>query len=136
MNPADPILLVHTENAPAAIGPYSQAVCAQGLLFSSGQIALRPDGRFLAEDAAGQAKQIFANLDAVLSAAGCTRNDVLKVQVYLLDLEEFGAVNEVYEAWFGDHRPARVCVQVARLPKDAAIEVDLIARHSGTAESS
>ncbi len=120
--------VVETAAAPAAIGPYSQAVCAGGFLFSSGQIALRPDGSFVQEDAVAQAKQVLANLDAVLQAAGCTRQDVVKVQVFLLDLQDFAPINEVYADWFGDHQPARACLQVARLPKDAAVEMDLVAR--------
>lgn len=119
--------IVETENAPAAIGPYSQAYAANGFLFTSGQIPLRPDGEMVLGDAPTQAVQVFANLDAVLEAAGCGRDQVVRATVYLVDLDEFAAVNQIYAEFFGDHRPARACVQVSALPKGARIEIDLIA---------
>jgi 2-iminobutanoate/2-iminopropanoate deaminase len=119
--------VIETNNAPAAIGPYSQAYAANGFLFTSGQIPLRADGEMVLGDAPTQVVQVFANLDAVLKAAGCGRDQVVRTTVYLIDLEEFAAVNEIYAEFFGQHRPARACVQVAALPKGARVEIDLIA---------
>ncbi|MFQ5748110.1 MAG: RidA family protein [Planctomycetota bacterium] len=119
---------VSTKEAPAAIGPYSQAVSAGGFLFTSGQIALRPDGALVEGGVAAQTRQVFQNLEAVLEAAGLTRGDVVKTTVFLQDLGDFAAMNEVYAAFFGEHRPARSTVEVARLPKDVRVEIDLVAR--------
>jgi 2-iminobutanoate/2-iminopropanoate deaminase len=116
-----------TEHAPAAIGPYSQAVISQGFLFTSGQVALTPSGDFIQGSVVDEAQQVFANLDALLKAAGCTRTNVVRATVYLTDLGEFAAVNEVYAGYFLEHRPARACVQVAALPKGAQIEIDFVA---------
>jgi 2-iminobutanoate/2-iminopropanoate deaminase len=116
-----------TEHAPAAIGPYSQAVIAQGFLYTSGQVALTPSGGFVEGSVVDEAHQVFANLDALLQAAACDRSNVVRATVYLTDLGEFAAVNEVYAEYFGEHRPARACVQVAALPKGAQIEIDFIA---------
>lgn len=118
---------ITTDQAPAAIGPYSQAVVAQGLLYTSGQIALQPDGSLVDGDVVAEAEQVFANLDAILLAAGCRRDDVVRATVYLTDLGEFARVNEVYAAFFGEHKPARACVQVAALPKGVQVEIDCIA---------
>lgn len=118
---------LHTDQAPAAIGPYSQAVCAGGFLYTSGQIALTAEGEMQRGSAAEEVVQVFANLDALLQAAGAERTDVVRVTVYLIDMAEFAAVNEVYAAYFGEHRPARACVQVAALPKAARVEIDFIA---------
>lgn len=119
---------VSTDQAPAAIGPYSQAVIAQGFLYTSGQVALTPAGDFLLGSAVEEAHQVFANLDALLAASGCQRSDVVRATVYLTDLGEFAAINEVYADYFGDHRPARACVQVAALPKGAQVEIDFVAQ--------
>lgn len=119
---------ISTDQAPAAIGPYSQAVIAQGFLYTSGQVALTPAGDFLQGSAVEEAHQVFANLDALLSASGCQRSDVVRATVYLTDLGEFAAINEVYAAYFGEHRPARACVQVAALPKGAQVEIDFVAQ--------
>jgi 2-iminobutanoate/2-iminopropanoate deaminase len=116
-----------TEHAPAAIGPYSQAVLSQGFLYTSGQVALTPSGDFVQGSVVDEAHQVFANLDALLKAAGCARSNVVRATVYLTDLGEFAAVNEVYAAYFAAHRPARACVQVAALPKGAQIEIDFVA---------
>jgi 2-iminobutanoate/2-iminopropanoate deaminase len=116
-----------TEHAPAAIGPYSQAVISQGFLYTSGQVALTPSGGFVEGSVVDEAHQVFANLDALLQAAGCQRTNVVRATVYLTDLGEFAAVNEVYAAYFAEHRPARACVQVAALPRGAQIEIDFIA---------
>lgn len=122
---------VATQDAPAAIGPYSQAVVAGGFLFTSGQIALTPDGELVEGDVARQTEQVFRNLQAVLAAAGAQRSDVVKVGVYLKDMGDFAAMNAVYADWFGEHRPARSTVEVARLPKDVLVEIDLIAKAPG-----
>lgn len=118
---------VSTQQAPAAIGPYAQATATGDFLFTSGQIPLRPDGSLVEGDIVAQTKQVLANLEAVLSAAGLQRNSVVKTTIFLTDLGTFGAVNDVYGEFFGDHKPARSTVQVAGLPKGANIEIELIA---------
>lgn len=120
---------ISTESAPAAIGPYSQAVVANGMVFTSGQIALDPaTGEMVPGDVVAQAHQVFKNLFAVLEAAGATPASVVKCTVFLKDLGEFARVNEVYAANFpGQTPPARACVEAARLPKDALIEIEAIA---------
>lgn len=119
---------VHTSQAPAAIGPYSQALIAGGFVHTSGQIALDPaSGTLVGADAAAQAVQVLANLRAVLEAAGCGLKDVVKTTVYLADMNDFAAVNAVYAEAFGAHKPARSTVQAARLPKDARVEIDCVA---------
>lgn len=125
-----PFDIVNTPDAPEAIGPYSQAVeCRPGrLLFLSGQIPLDPrTGALVGGDTAEQARQVLANLDAVLLAAGLARWNVVKTTIYLVDLGDFAAVNEVYAEFFGDHRPARATVQVAGLPKGARVEIEAVA---------
>lgn len=120
--------VISTPNAPAAIGPYSQAVRSGNLLFLSGQIPLDPaTGQFIAGDIAAQTERVLKNLAAILEAAGSGLNKVLKTTVYLKDLAEFGRMNEVYGKFFGEKPPARATVEVARLPRDAAIEIDLVA---------
>ncbi|MFZ5476280.1 MAG: RidA family protein [Myxococcota bacterium] len=120
--------VVATEDAPAAIGPYSQAVVHGGLVFCSGQIALDPrTGQVIEGDVAAQTKQVLANLDAVLGEAGSDRTKVLKTTVYLRDMADFGAMNTVYAAFFGDARPARATVAVAGLPRDVRVEIDCVA---------
>lgn len=119
--------IVATSHAPAAIGPYSQAVTAGGLVFTSGQIPLTPDGRLVEGGIREQAEQVFRNLDAVLSEAGAGRSSVVKATVFLKDMNLFGELNEVYAAYFEDHKPARSTVEVARLPKDVLVEIELIA---------
>lgn len=119
---------VSTKDAPAAMGPYSQAVKASGFVFCSGQLPLRSDG--LLEDASieTQTQQVLQNLTSVLKAAGSDISKVLKTTVYLSDMNHFAAMNEVYGNFFGSHKPARATVGVARLPKDALIEIDCIAQ--------
>jgi 2-iminobutanoate/2-iminopropanoate deaminase len=122
----------HSDAAPAAIGPYSQAVSVGGFLFTSGQVALDPhSGEIVPGGFEAQARQVFANLAAVLGAAGCGFGDVVKATVYVADLADFPALNSIYAATFGDHEPARSTVQVAALPKGARVEIDLIARLPG-----
>jgi len=119
---------VSTDSAPAAVGPYSQATVSGSLLFTSGQIPLDPaTGRLASGGFREQVRQALANLDAVLEAAGTNRSRVLKVTVFLTDLERFGELNEVYAEYFGTARPARSAVQVARLPLDAQVEIEAVA---------
>lgn len=119
---------IHTDDAPAAIGPYSQAVQVDGMLYTSGQIALDPAGGEMPEDFDAQARQVLANLAAVLSAAGCAFRDVVKATIFVTDLKHFPRLNELYGEAMGEHRPARSTVQVAALPKGALVEIDLVAR--------
>jgi len=119
---------VHTDTAPQAIGPYSQAVVSGGMVFVSGQIPLEPaTGVLVAGGFAEQASRALSNIDAVLKAAGCTRDSVVKATVYLTDLTRFAEFNEIYAAFFGKHRPARAVVGVAALPRGAQVEVDAVA---------
>ena len=122
---------IQTDSAPAAIGPYSQAIAAAGFLFSAGQIGLVPGtGEIVGPDVDAQARQVFANLEAVLSEAGLGFRDVVKTTVYLADMADFGAVNAVYAEQFAEPYPARSTVAAAGLPKGARVEVDVIARIS------
>jgi 2-iminobutanoate/2-iminopropanoate deaminase len=126
----------HTAAAPAAIGPYSQAVSVDGWLFTSGQVALDPaTGAMVAGGFDGQARQVLANLRAVMASAGCTFSDVVKATIYVTDLGDFPRLNELYGEALGDHRPARATVQVAGLPKGALVEIDLVARIPGQASA-
>lgn len=119
---------LHTDNAPAAIGPYSQAVIANGFLFTAGQIPLDPtSGEIVPGDVVAQARQVFKNLEAILTEAGASWQDVVKTTVYLQDMADFPRVNEVYAEAFGSARPARSTVQVAALPRGVAVEIDVIA---------
>jgi len=120
---------LHTDNAPAAIGPYSQAVEAGGFLFSAGQIGLIPDtGEFAGEDVETQAAQVFENLGAILRKAGLSFSDVVKTTVYLADMGEFTLVNTIYASHFAPPFPARSTVAAAGLPKGARVEIDVVAR--------
>lgn len=122
---------VATDAAPAAIGPYAQAVARGGLLFCSGQIALDPaTGALTGADVSGQARQALTNLAAVLEAGGSGLDRVLKTTIYLVSMDDFAAVNAVYAEVFGDHRPARATVAVAGLPKGALVEIDAIAERA------
>ena len=119
----------HSDGAPKAIGPYSQAVSADGWLFTSGQIALDPvSGEIVAGGFEAQARRVLENLRAVLGSAGCGFGDVVRATVYVVDLADFPKLNALYGEAMGDHRPARSTVQVAALPKGALVEIDLIAR--------
>lgn len=120
---------ISTENAPAAIGPYSQAVVCDSMLWCSGQIGLDPATMQMVEGGTlAELEQVLKNLEAVLAAAGCGFADVVRTTVYLADLGDFSAVNERYAQSFGDSRPARACVQAAALPKEARVEIDCVAR--------
>jgi 2-iminobutanoate/2-iminopropanoate deaminase len=119
---------VSSESAPTAIGPYSQAIRAGSLLFLSGQIPLDPaTGSMVDGDIAAQTHRVFANLRAILEAAGASFDNVVKTTVYLADMNDFATVNEIYGTYFSSPAPARATVQAARLPKDARVEIDLIA---------
>jgi 2-iminobutanoate/2-iminopropanoate deaminase len=120
--------VISTAAAPAAIGPYSQAIRTGDLLFVTGQIPLDPaTGQLLAGDVRVQTRQVLKNLAAILEAGGSSLSRVVKTTVYLRDLGEFAAMNEVYAEFFGEQPPARATVQVARLPRDAAVEIELVA---------
>jgi 2-iminobutanoate/2-iminopropanoate deaminase len=118
---------LHTDNAPAAIGPYSQAVKANGFLYTSGQIALTPEGKMLENDIKLQTRQVFANLKAILDDNESSIDNVIKVNIFLDNMDDFGIVNVLYAEFFGEHKPVRSTVAVKTLPKNALIEIDLIA---------
>jgi len=119
--------LINAAGAPAAIGPYSHAVKLGNLLFTSGQIPLGADGQVVEGGIEAQTHQVFRNLQAVLEAAGASLSDVVKATVFMKDMNQFAAVNSIYASYFGDHKPARSAVEVARLPKDVLVEIELIA---------
>jgi 2-iminobutanoate/2-iminopropanoate deaminase len=120
--------IISTENAPGAIGPYSQAVKTGNMVFCSGQIPIDPQtGEFVSNDVAEQTEQVLKNLIAVLEAAGTSLNDVVKTTVFLADMNDFTAMNEVYARYFSENKPARATVQAARLPRDARVEIECIA---------
>jgi 2-iminobutanoate/2-iminopropanoate deaminase len=119
---------IATDAAPAAIGPYSQAVAHGGLLYTAGQIPLDPaTGELITGDITAQTERVLANLAGVLEAGGSSPSQVVKTTVFLRDMGEFAAMNSVYERFFGDHKPARSTVQVARLPRDCSVEIECIA---------
>ena len=119
---------IHTSNAPAAIGPYSQAVAANGFLFTAGQIALDPaSGQVVAGDVVAQTERVLANLAAILEAGGVSFRDVVKTTVFLADMADFPRMNEVYARVFGDTRPARSTVQAAGLPRGVLVEIEAVA---------
>lgn len=119
--------VLDTTNAPAAIGPYSQGIDAGNLVFTSGQLPIDPKTGEMPADAAAQARQSMENVKAVLEAAGSGLDKAVKVTIFLQNLEHFGAVNEVYASFFSGTFPSRSCVQVARLPKDALVEIEAVA---------
>jgi 2-iminobutanoate/2-iminopropanoate deaminase len=120
---------VQTTTAPAAIGPYSQGIIAHGLVFTAGQIPLDPGTMELVggEDVAAQTERVLRNLDEILRSAGASLATVVKTTVFLADMNDFAAMNEVYGRHFGEHRPARSTVQAARLPRDVKVEIDAVA---------
>ena len=128
--------IISTDKAPAAIGPYSQAIAiplSGELVFCSGQIPIDPaTGDLNTGSASEQAKVVMSNLAAVLEEAGCGLSDVVKTTIFLASMDDFGAVNEVYGAAFGGHRPARATVEVGRLPKNVAVEIEAIAVRSAS----
>jgi 2-iminobutanoate/2-iminopropanoate deaminase len=123
------LLAVHSNGAPEAIGPYSQAVVCDGWVFCSGQIALDPEtGQVVEGGVAEQTERVFRNLSAVLGAAGASLERVVKTTVFLADMADFQAMNEVYARHFGSHRPARATVQAAGLPRAVQVEIECVAR--------
>lgn len=120
--------IIHTPNAPAAIGPYSQAIIAGDFLYISGQLPINSKtGEFIDTDISSQTKQSLLNIKAICEAANITLNNIVKVNIFLKDLNHFVEMNKVYGEIFGTHAPARAAVQVARIPKDALIEIEAIA---------
>lgn len=120
--------VIETNNAPSAIGPYSQAVKIGNFLYTSGQLPVEPKtGQIVSEDVKEQAKQVMENLKGVLNAAGMELENVVKAMVFIKDMNDFGSINEVYGQYFKKPYPARSCVEVARLPKDVKIEIEVIA---------
>ncbi len=118
---------VQTSNAPSAIGPYSQAVVANGMVYTSGQIALTPEGVMLGNDVVIQTKQVLKNLEAVLVEAGSSMDAVVKTTIFIDSMDDFTIINEIYEEAFGSHKPARATVAVKTLPKNALVEIDAVA---------
>jgi len=118
--------VIQTPNAPAAIGPYSQAMVVGDLLFTSGQIPLRPDGTLVESDITVQTTQVLANLKAIIEAAGASLSKVVKTTVFLKNLDDFVVMNGIYAEAFGSHTPARSTVQVAKLPRDVLVEIEAI----------
>jgi 2-iminobutanoate/2-iminopropanoate deaminase len=119
---------VQTDAAPAAIGPYSQAIVHNGMVYTAGQVPFDPgSGELVEGDIGRQTDQVFDNLDAILTAGGASLSTVVKTTVFLQDMNDFAAMNEVYARRFGNHRPARSTVQAARLPRDARVEIEVIA---------
>ncbi|WP_050183695.1 RidA family protein [Domibacillus robiginosus] len=119
--------IVNTKKAPAAIGPYAQGIVVNNLFYSSGQIPLTAEGTLVEGTIEEQTHQVFANLKAVLEEAGASLETVVKATVFLSDMNEFVPFNEVYGEYFSAHKPARSCVEVARLPKDVKVEIEVIA---------
>ena len=120
--------VVHTDNAPKAIGPYSQAVKAGNMLFVSGQVPFVPETMEIVEgDVKAQTAQSLKNVQAILAEAGLDFSNVVKSTVFIKDMNEFAQINEVYAEFFGENKPARACVEVARLPKDVKVEIEVIA---------
>jgi 2-iminobutanoate/2-iminopropanoate deaminase len=119
--------VVQTNQAPAAIGPYSQGIIVNNLFYSSGQIPLTAEGLMVTGDVKEQTHQVFRNLQAVLTEAGASLETVVKATVFIKNMDEFAAVNEIYGEYFSAHKPARSCVEVARLPKDALVEIEVVA---------
>ena len=119
--------VIQTGKAPAAIGPYSQAILADGLLFTSGQLGINPENGEMPQGIAEQTGQALKNLLAILEETGFRKEDVVKTLIFLKDMKDFAVVNEIYAGFFGEHKPARSCVEVARLPKDGLVEVEAVA---------
>lgn len=119
--------VVHTNDAPAAIGPYSQGIVVNNLFYSSGQIPLTADGEMVTGNVQEQTHQVFKNLKAVLKEAGASLETVVKTTVFIKNMDDFASINEVYGEYFSAHKPARSTVEVARLPKDALVEIEVVA---------
>ncbi|PTF16041.1 RidA family protein [Staphylococcus devriesei] len=122
---------INTNKAPEALGPYSHAMVVNNLVFTSGQIPLDTEGNIVSEDVKEQTKQVLENLSVVLEEAGSDLNSVLKATIFISDMDEFQQINEVYGSYFSEHQPARSCVQVARLPKDVKVEIEVVGKVKG-----
>ena len=123
---------VHANDAPKAVGPYSQGIRHGDVLYLSGQIGLDPaTGSLVGDTVDAQAQQVMHNLSAVLHAGGCSTQDIIKANIYLVDMADFPKINAIYAEWLGEHRPARATVAVAALPLAAKVEIDLVARIPG-----
>ena len=121
---------VSTTQAPQAIGPYSQAMMVDGMLYTSGQIGLTPDGKLVGENIEEQTEQVLKNLSAVVAEAGGSLDDVIKTTIFLSDMDDFAAVNKIYAEYFGNHKPARSTVAVRTLPLSVKVEIECIAKLS------
>ena len=120
---------VQTNNAPKAIGPYSQAIIINDIIYTSGQIPLNPKTMELESfDIVGQTNQVLENVKAILTEANTSLNNVIKTTIFIKDMNDFATINKIYSTYFNDHKPARSCVEVARLPKDVLIEMEVIAK--------
>lgn len=119
---------INTSNAPEALGPYSHAVEINGLVYTSGQIPLNLDGEIVSEDVQVQTKQVLENVKAVLKEAGSDLESVVKATIFISNMDDFQQINEVYGSYFSDHQPARSCVEVARLPKNVKVEIEVISQ--------
>lgn len=117
---------INTKKAPAAVGPYVQGMVHDGLIFTSGQLPINPENGELVMDIEAAAKQSLTNVLEIVKEAGGKLESIIKVNIYVKDMNDFGKVNKVYEEFFGSHKPARSCVEVARLPKDGVIEIEAI----------
>ncbi len=121
--------IIQTTNAPQAIGPYSQAIIVNGLLFASGQIPLNPTTMLVESgDISNQTIQVLENIKAILKEANADLSNVIKTTVFIKNMNDFATINEIYASYFKDHKPARSCVEVSRLPKDVLIEIEIIAK--------
>jgi 2-iminobutanoate/2-iminopropanoate deaminase len=122
------LIPVETHEAPQAIGPYVQAIKAAGMIYTSGQIGLMPNGDLAGDDVVSQTHQVLKNLHYILEEGGARMGDVIKTTIYLANMDDFATVNKIYEQYFGEHKPARSTVEVSRLPKDVKIEIECIAK--------
>ena len=122
---------INTNKAPEALGPYSHAMVVNNLVFTSGQIPLDTEGNIVSDDVKEQTKQVLDNLSVVLEEAGSDLNSVVKATIFISDMNEFQQINEVYGSYFSEHQPARSCVEVARLPKDVKVEIELVGKVKG-----
>ncbi|MCU5747043.1 RidA family protein [Staphylococcus sp. SQ8-PEA] len=120
--------LINTSKAPEALGPYSHATKIDNLIFTSGQIPLTVEGEIVSDDVKVQTKQVLENLKVVLDEAGSDLESVIKATIFIANMDDFHLINEVYGSYFDNHQPARSCVEVARLPKDVKVEIELIAK--------
>ena len=121
--------VINTSGAPAAVGSYVQAIQAENILISSGQLGMIPESGLLPGGIAAQTRQSLENIQAILEEAGYRKEDIVKTTVFIKDMNDFGTVNTIYGEFFGDSKPARSCVEVAKLPKDGLVEIEFIAVH-------